>query len=137
MTAVLTPGTVGSATAVSNHHIVEPEIERQAWQCRRIINRHTLESYERSLDPSCKWSMLYKYASLKPLEFECEMDAVGAEAPVNTFVTAIGQPRYDKSDLEEMNVPRLRAVAAPYGVTGRSKSEIVMAILKAQDAPVR
>lgn len=102
--------------------------ELDAKRCARIINTKSSGAvFERSLEPTAKWSTLYVYAKLNPGEFALEYDSDIALA------NSKGDVVYDESLLRTKNMPELQKIGVKFGVTGRGKDEIITRILKAQE----
>ncbi len=101
--------------------------ELDARRCARIINKKSSGAvFDRNLEPTAKWPILYAYAKLNQDEFDVEYDS--DIAPVDSK----GDVIYDNSLLRTKNMPELHKIGSKFGVTGRSKDEIISRILKAQ-----
>lgn len=106
--------------------LVKEEYIIDSRRCSRIYNKKSGNYFDRNLEASAKWEMLYQYAAKNPDEFECDFDREINKTNDN------GDVVYDMALLKTKTMPELQKIAKPFGVTGRSKEEIISRILKAQ-----
>lgn len=126
-----TPGL--KAALVNTDRLVEPELQVQARRAKRIINKRTGAEFLRKLDENSKWDVLFKYALKAPWEFEIEYDAddavINEEGPLTD---RDGVVVYTEAELMERNIQQLREIGKAYDISGRSKSQLIVDIMKAQ-----
>lgn len=121
------------AALVNTDKLVEPELQVQARHACRIYNKIHGREYLRKLDENSKWEVLFKHALKSPWEFDIEYDA--AEAVVNEegpLTDKDGIVVYTEAELMERDIKQLREIGKAYELTGRSKSQLIVDIMKAQ-----
>lgn len=111
---------------VFSNALVKPEYVIDSRRCSKIFNKKSGNVFERNLETSARWDMVYQYAAKNPDEFECEFDRD------ITKLDEKGGVIYDLALLRTKNMPELQKIGKLFGVTGRSKDEIMSRILKAQ-----
>lgn len=113
--------------------VIEPDMRRESRLCRRILNKRTgREFFRNPEDPKQNWDILYKHCKQRSYEFELEMDDEFKTGEDHELITKDGQVIYQEGELLGLNIQQLREIAQTFGFTGRSKSELVAGILKAQ-----
>lgn len=130
----VTPGERSlKAALVNTDKLVEPEIQVMARKVRRIYNKIHDREYLRKLDENSKWDVLVKHALKSPWEFELEYEAedavIAEEGPITD---SQGLVVYTEAELLERNIMQLRDIGKAYELTGRSKSQLIVDIMKAQ-----
>lgn len=123
----------GFKAADNSDRIVEASYTTESRLCKRILNKRTGVEFFRNLGERGGWDVLYKHCKLRPYEFELFMEDESALPPEEQLVDAeTGQIFFQEQELLEKNIQQLREIGAKYGLTGRSKTELVSGILKAQ-----
>jgi hypothetical protein len=119
-------------TAVGSMKMVEPEFEKEAWLCRRIINKVSGVAFNMTKDPYQKWPYLYKWAKQNPDQFDIEMAQT-----ITDDVDEDGNIQWTKEGLENQirmsGFQKVRDMAvSTLGVTARDKETLIANILKKQ-----
>ena len=129
----LSTSNVGRLTSTNTSQVLEPSLVAESRRCRMIRNIHSGNELLRKLDGNSKWEIVYKHAKTNPLDFELEFDDQDAPEPEEgRLVGDHGETIYTEAELLERNVPQLRAIADPMKVQGRSKTELITKIMRAQ-----
>lgn len=137
--APLTPGaafTTNAFTAADDKgRVIEAAIRAESRLCKRIQNKRTGVEFHRDLGERGNWDVLYKHCKQRPYEFELFMEDESA-VPVEERLVNLedGRIYFQENELLEKNIQQLRDIAGKYGLTGRSKTDLVAGILKAQRA---
>lgn len=122
------------AALVNTDKLVEPELQILARRVRRIVNKKNGAEFLRKLDGNSKWDVLVKYALKAPWEFELEYDPEDEvrEPEEGPLTDSLGLVVYTEAELMERNIQQLREIGKAYEITGRSKSQLIVDIMKAQ-----